>query len=369
VHLADIAPSIFAGLGLKDTQGRMNFDPSPHGRECLLLVDGLGLDSLLRFSEYAPTLARMHRMEDVETAFPSTTATSLTTLMTGELPGVHGMLGYTVRVPRSGGRILNSLKWDERVDPVNWQSVPTLFERGAAQGIQVSHVAAKRYESTGFTRAAFRGAEYLGANVLAEMIEKAKHSLMKTPSFTYVYINELDVAGHSDGVGSEKWLHALAHVDHVAESLMKSVPNGTRLWITSDHGMINVGEKIVLGKDNRLLTGISAIAGEPRARHLYLDDHHLSGEGINEIVALWRDCLGDSVEVFSKAEAHSLSLFGTKVSADADDRMGDIIAIAKGEVILIDPERENLESMMVGHHGARTRTEKFVPLLMSVVEN
>ena len=68
------------------------------------------------------------------------------------------MMGYTVRVPRSSGRVLNSLKWDERVDPEIWQPVPTLFQRATAAGITVSHVAAKRYEETGFTRAVFRGA-------------------------------------------------------------------------------------------------------------------------------------------------------------------------------------------------------------------
>jgi hypothetical protein len=230
-------------------------------------------------------------------------------------------------------------------------------------------VAAKRYESTGFTRAAFRGAEYFGANVLTEMVEKAKQSLKNSPAFTYVYVNELDVAGHSDGVGSEKWLHALAHVDHVAESLLQSLPSGTRLWITSDHGMINVAEKIVIGKGNDLLTGISSIAGEPRARHLYLDDLHLGGQGPNEIVAMWREFLGNRADVFTKLEVLSLGLFGNVVSPDASDRMGDIIAIAKDETILIDPARENLESMMVGHHGARTQAEKYVPLVMSVVGN
>jgi len=369
VHLVDLTPSIFASLGLEDLQERSQFGISPHGRECLLLIDGLGRDSLAKYADYAPTLSSMTQVEDIETAFPSTTATSLTTLMTGELPGVHGMLGYTVRVPRSGGRILNSLKWDERVDPFNWQPVPTLFERAAAIGITVSHVAAKRYELTGFTQAAFRGARYFGANILTDMVDMAISSLASSPAFTYVYVNELDVAGHSDGVGSEKWLHALSHVDHVVDSLRNSLPRGTRLWVTSDHGMVNVGEKIIMGKGNRLLEGISTIAGEPRARHIYLDDLHLHGAGPEDIAGLWREYLGERATVLTKSEAVSAGLFGPNVSPDAHDRMGDIIAISTGEMILVDAARENLESMMIGHHGALTDGEKFVPLLMDIVEN
>ncbi|MCX6429520.1 MAG: alkaline phosphatase family protein [Actinobacteria bacterium] len=363
MHLADVTPSIFAGLGLIDPYGRNEFEPSPHGRECLLLVDGLGTSIIREFSAQIPIFSSLTNMNTVETSFPSTTATSLTTLMTGEMPGTHGMLGYTVRVPRSGGRILNALKWDERVDPMIWQPIPTLFERAAREGIKVSHVASKRYEESGFTRAAFRGAEYRGANVLDEMISEVQKSFSRSPSFTYVYINELDVAGHSDGVGSEKWLGALSYVNKVISTLLEKLPRGVRLWITADHGMINVDEKIVIGEDNSLVQGISLIAGEPRARHLYLTDDY-DGDGVNEIALMWRQTLGEKVEVFTRREAISIGLFGSVVSLDSQERMGDLIVIARDGVVLIDPARKVLESAMVGHHGALTNDERFVPLAM-----
>ena len=126
------------------------------GRELLFLIDGFGFDTLSQYADVMPAMSRMFKHGLVQTSFPSTTATSLATLTTGELPGVHGMLGYTVQVPRSGGRLLNALKWDERVDPENWQPVETLFQRAAKVGISVTHVAAKRYENSGFTRAVFR---------------------------------------------------------------------------------------------------------------------------------------------------------------------------------------------------------------------
>lgn len=360
MHLADITPSIFAGLGLSDAYDSCGFGESPHGRECLLLVDGLGADVIEKYPEFLPTLSRLKFYDPVVTTFPSTTATSLTTLMTGVLPGTHGMMGYTVRVPRSGGRILNSLKWDERVDPQIWQPVPTLFERGKSVGISVSHVASKRYEKTGFTSAAFRGAKYLGSNTVPEMVEAAKISLKTSPAFAYFYLNDLDVAGHSDGVGSEKWLLALAFVDHAIRTFLDQLPRGTRFWVTADHGMVNVEEKIILGQENSLLEGISLVAGEPRARHLYLEDKFLGAP--SEVAELWRETLGESAEIYTRQEAIDNGLFGSFVSHDASDRMGDLIAIAKKGVIFIDPARVNLESAMVGHHGGQSDAEKFVPL-------
>ena len=361
MHLAEITPSIFAGLGLSNTNDVLGVGESPHGRECLFLIDGLGEASLNEYAQFAPTISNMANFGPVSTAFPSTTVTSLTTLMTGVLPGAHGMLGYTIRVPRSGGRLLNALKWDERVDPLTWQPVPTMFERAAVIGIRVSHVAAKRYEGSGFTSAAFRGAEYRGANILSEMVEQTALSLKKSPSFTYVYINEVDVAGHSDGVGSEKWLGALSYADQVLAALIEGLPRGTRIWVTADHGMVNAKEKIVLGRDNSLLEGISLIAGEPRARHLYLDDDHLSGQGPNDVAARYRDFFGDGITVYTRREAIEAELFGEVVSEASFDRMGDVIAIPHGEIVLIDPSRSDLESSMVGHHGAMTDVERLVP--------
>lgn len=337
------------------------------GREVLFLIDGLGADILDTYLSYIPTIARLTRHASVTTAFPSTTATSLATLTTGTLPGVHGMLGYTIQVPRSGGRILNALKWDERVDPNIWQPVPTLFERAAEQGIQVSHVAAKRYENSGFTRAVFRGAQYRGANVVPELISHTKDALRKTPSFVYLYMNDLDVAGHSDGVGSEKWLAALVMIDQMLANLMKEVPQGTRIWLTSDHGMINVKEKIVIGKDNPLLENIAVIAGEPRARHLYLNPDHDSPGARSEVASLWQEYLGERCDVYTREQAIANQLFGDVVTSDSFDRMGEVIAITQGATVLIDPNRVDKESSMVGHHGADSDIETQVALLTTTL--
>lgn len=355
-------PSIFSTLGLTSASDSINCGESPMGREILFLVDGLGADILTKYPEVAPTLAKMTSRGDVTTSFPSTTATSLATLTTGEMPGAHGMLGYTVQVPRSGGRILNTLKWDERVDPAIWQPVPTLFERAMAQGITTTHVAAKRYENTGFTRAVFRGANYKGANIAADLIAETIKALEKTPSFVYLYVNDLDSAGHSDGVGSEKWLAALRAVDLLARDLIEKAPKGTRMWLTADHGMINVGEKITLGVDNALLTDVAVLAGEPRMRHLYLSEEGAA----QEVISRWESALGAQVAMYSRQGAIDAGLFGPHVSLDASERAGDVIAIAQENIVLLDPTRSDKEGAMIGHHGGDSAIESSVPLLVQI---
>lgn len=367
MHLSQITPSLFASLGLTDTSDQIQCGPSPVGRELLFLVDGLGADAIAKYSTYIPTLSALIRHGAVKTSFPSTTATSLATLTTGVNPGQHGMLGYTVQVPRSGGRILNTLKWDERVDPFIWQPVATLFERAVAANINVTHVAAKRYEVSGFTRAVFRGAKYRGANAHADLITETIAALKDTPAFVYLYVNDLDVAGHSDGVGSDKWLAALTGIDQLVATLLQKLPRQTRLWLTADHGMINVGEKIVIGQGNKLANNIATIAGEPRARHLYLSEG-ASTLAISDVASIWEEFLGEKATIYTREQAIAAELFGNSVSADAADRMGDVIAVAHGDLILIEAEREKQEGAMVGHHGGASDIESYVPLLTAVVE-
>ena len=357
--LADLTNSIFNSLLLPDTTDTLSVGQGGM-RECLILIDGMGQDAVDRYADQFSVFSQLKLYKNLHTNFPSTTATSLSTLGTGVLPGIHGMLGYTVRVPRSDNRLLNALKWDERVDPVMWQKTPTLFERAINNSISVTHVAAKRYEGSGFTQAALRGAKYVGANGIDEMVSAVASALKPQPSFVYTYLNTLDSAGHSDGVGSDKWLTALQQVNDFILKVIESVPKQTRVWVTSDHGMVNSTQQVVLGEDNKLLENVSLIGGEPRARHIYL-----TAGSEQESIAQWREFFGNKVKVLSKTEAIASGLFGQVVSEDANDRMGDLIAIPNNDLIIVDPARVREESSMVGHHGGLTDIEVQIPLLLA----
>jgi predicted AlkP superfamily pyrophosphatase or phosphodiesterase len=356
--LADITNSIFNSLSVPETIDSLSLD-SAENREVLILIDGMGQDAIDKYGDQFPIFDELKQVKKLYTNFPSTTATSLSTLGTGVLPGVHGMLGYTVRVPRSDNRLLNALKWDERVDPVMWQKVPTLFERAVSAGVSVTHVAAKRYEGSGFTQAALRGAKYVGANGVDEMATAVSAALKPQPSFVYTYLNTLDSAGHSDGVGSDKWLTALQQVSEFITKVKQLAPAGTRIWVTSDHGMVNSTEQVVLGQDNKLLENVTLIAGEPRARHIYIKEG-----AVAETITQWQEFFGNKARILSKDTAIKDGLFGPVVTEDSHDRLGDLIAIANDELILVDPTRVREETSMVGHHGGVTDIEVEIPLLL-----
>lgn len=326
-----------------------------------MLVDGMGRNALELCKKELSVFNQLNSMDLLSATFPSTTSTSLTSLGTGVEVGVHGMVGYTMRVPHSGipERLLNALKWDERVDPYIWQSQQTLFERAKAQGIKVSHVAAKRYEETGFTRAALRGAEYLGANQVDDLVSNAVVALRNPNSFAYVYINDVDDASHREGFGSEKFYVAMRKAAELITKLIENLPSGTRLWVTADHGMINRSDYCVLGKGNNLLQNVDLLGGEPRVRYLYVREG-----AVAETKSQWQEYFGDQVTLLTREEAISRALFGSTITETNQQRVGDLIAIANGELILVEQQREELQLAMVGHHGGITQAEIEIPLLV-----
>jgi len=162
--LADLASSLLAALGLAGEPNPLRLPAAD--RVCVLVVDGLGWELLRGHQAAAPFLSELAVSGRPLTAgFPAMTATSLTSLGTGTPPGRHGVLGYQVAVPGEG-RLLNTLRWDSRVDPVGWQPRPTIFERAAAAGIAGFHVAHPAVLRTGLSAAALRGALGVAAGTL-----------------------------------------------------------------------------------------------------------------------------------------------------------------------------------------------------------
>jgi len=100
--LAELSTSIFASLGVADAVDHMKLGESPTGRECFLLIDGMGVAALAQYGHLFPIFSQLNSLTNISTYFPSTTAVSLSSVGTGVLPGVHGMLGLTLNSDDDG---------------------------------------------------------------------------------------------------------------------------------------------------------------------------------------------------------------------------------------------------------------------------
>jgi Type I phosphodiesterase / nucleotide pyrophosphatase len=356
-------PSVLAALGVPGERNPLALPATE--KACVLLVDGLGYEQLAQVAAGSATTipelaALLTGARVLSTGCPATTATSLGSIGTGLPPGRHGLLGYQVAVPGAGW-LLNELRWDPRIDPVSWQPESSCFERAAAAGIPVAHVSAPIFEGSGLTRAAFRGARYVGAEpgeeralaTLAELTGRGRR-------LVYTYVSQLDLAGHLHGVFSGEWLAALVEVDRFVGQLRAGLPSGAALYVTADHGLVQVPAAARIDADVRveLRAGVSLLGGEARARHVY----SVPG-ATDDVLAAWRAVLGDAFWVLSRAEAITAGMFGPQVSPPLRARIGDVVALARGSGAVIATEAEPVESSLLGMHGSVTDQERRVPLL------
>jgi hypothetical protein len=356
--LADLASSVLAALG-------MVREPNPLGlpetdRVCLLVLDGLGWELLREHQAAAPFLSELAVSGRALTAgFPAMTATSLTSLGTGRPPGQHGVLGYLVAVPGEG-RLLNSLRWDSRVDPVAWQPVPTIFERAAAAGISGFHVAHSALLRTGLTAAALRGAEGVAADTLGALAAQADTALRSSDrALALVYHSQLDSTGHEFGSSSDAWRYHLGQVDRLAEHLAGALPPGTAMYVTADHGQVDVPAQDRTDADTvpGLRDGVALLGGDSRARYVYAKPGAAA-----DVLAAWREALGHRAWVVSRDEAIAGGWFGP-VDPRLAPRIGDVVAAATGASAIVATTAEPAESALIGLHGSLTLAEQAVPLL------
>jgi Type I phosphodiesterase / nucleotide pyrophosphatase len=360
--LADLSDSLLAALRVPGAANPLGLPAT--SRVCLLLVDGLGWDLLRGHRSAAPFLAGLTETGCWLTAgFPATTATSLGSLGTASPPGQHGMLGYQVRNPDTG-RLLNELRWDEAVDPVDWQPGSTIFERAAAAGVGAIRVAHGAFRQSGLSVATMRGADYRAANTPGALVACTASALAaERRALAVVYTGDLDATGHVSGCTSAAWRFQLGHVDRLAEQLAGALPADTALYITADHGMVDVPPEHRTDADvvADLRDGVALLGGEGRARHVYA----VPGAGA-DVLAAWRSVLGDTAWTVSREEAVDLGWFGP-VDSRLAGRIGDVIAAARGGWAVVATQTEPRESALVGMHGSLTQAEQRVPLLSHLV--
>ncbi|HWJ81144.1 MAG TPA: alkaline phosphatase family protein [Nocardioides sp.] len=358
--LGDVVPAVAAALGNPlgaPPSGLVLPDASSY---VVFLIDGLGLELLQRYSHSAPYLSSLLAGGQSATAgVPSTTSTSLTSLGTGLVPGGHGLVGFTTRVPGSD-QLLNALVWDADVDPVQWQPHPTAFARLQASGVRVSVVNKREFDGSGLTVAAHRGADYVGVDRVGERIAAVLGASKDRPSLTYVYDGDLDWTGHRWGVASTEWLQQLSMIDHEAEQLREALPHDRRLLVVADHGMIDVpsDRRVDLAHRDDLRAGVALVGGEARFRHLYC-----TGGAVPDVVAAWREELGQDAEVLTRAEAIGRGWFGA-VDPAVLPRIGDVVVACRGDFAVMSTEGFPYETRLVGMHGSLTPEEMLIPVLV-----
>ncbi|WP_159840642.1 alkaline phosphatase family protein [Nocardia sp. CY41] len=363
--LADLFPSVLAGLGVPGEEDRLGLRLDAD-QVCVLLVDGLGYEDLVANPAAAPFLSGLAPIR-LTAGFPTTTATSLASLGVGVPPGEHGIVGYLFHVP-GYDRLFTPLSWrlhgapksDLRREliPSEFQPRTTVFQRAVADGIAVAQVSPRDQAGSGLTEAVLRGCEFRPQLSFGDLVAGVSEALRAGPrSLVYTYHGDLDLTGHVRGPSSRSWQLELTHADRLAAALADELPAGAALLVTADHGMVHLDDRLDFDTTPALQDGVRALGGEPRARHVYTEPGAES-----HVAAAWQATLGADFEVLDRAEAVSRGWFGPTVAPAIARRIGDLVVVARGRRGVIRTGAEPLQSRLVGHHGSLTPAEMNVPL-------
>lgn len=363
--LADVVPSVLSYLGISSETDRLGLNLHGALRVCVLMIDGLGSEQLAAHPEHAPFLTS-HTAAPISAGFPSTTATSLSSLGTGLPPGEHGVVGYSVAIP-GHKRLMNSLQWKLQgassddlpleLVPERFQPIPTAFERARDAGVDVVHIGPSMQNGSGLTRASLRGAEFRASISLADLAAETTMALQSAgPTLVYAYHGDLDLVGHVRGPDSLAWRLHLRHVDLMAESIAARLPDDGALVVVADHGMVQIERRFDYDTIPELRDGVRLLGGEPRMRYLYIRDR-----SVDDVEAAWSELLTGRFTMVRKDDAIERGWFGPTVTSGAYDRIGDLLALAEDSSAVIRSQAESTASALNGHHGSLTSAELLVP--------
>jgi hypothetical protein len=262
------------------------------------------------------------------------------------------------------GVVMNTLRWgSDRNDlrkahpPEQVQPVPPFA------GMAIPVLSRRDLEPSAFTRAHLRGTVPLGWRAMSSIIEQPRLLFEGGEPFVYAYYDGLDKIAHERGFGPY-YTSELRTVDWLVGELMASMPSGTTIAITADHGQVAVGPNIV-ELPQEILRSVDHQSGEGRFRWL-----HCRRDKADELCRMASEQFGGIAWVRTREQILDEEWFGPRgTSAHSDEairRMGDVALVPFADVSFDDPADTGPFTLEC-RHGSLTAEEMFVPLLAHTI--
>ena len=335
----------------------------------LLVVDGLGRAQL--DAGPAPAL-RASLRGTMTSVFPSTTASAVTTFLTGLAPVEHAVTGWFTWlreidsivaplpfVTRAGGTDLAALG----VSPADVFVGPSVFERVRADChvVQPAELVDSRYSQAHTRGAAPRGFEGLGGLVdsILDIVRRARRR-----TYVSAYWPVLDTVSHEFGASSVEARRHLAEIDLQFGRLRIALAgSGTLLLVTADHGFVDIRPESRL--DAESVPGLAPmlarpLCGEPRIAYCYVRD-----ECRADFVERAVEGLDGAARVVDSASMIEDGWFGLgEPHPRLRERVGDFALVMQDDYAIRDRLAGEDPFCHVGVHGGVSREEMRVPLVV-----
>ena len=340
-------------------------------RVVLLVIDGLG-EELLRHIGAGSALAA-HRESCMTSVYPPTTATAVTSLLTGQAPAQHGLNGWFVQLhginttaavlpftERASGKPLSAD--GHRIEELVGCESFFADVDGPTALLQLAAIV-----DSEFSRMAGGPATRMGYTSLEEFAAKLLHFVQggTNARYLYAYYSDVDLLSHIHGPSSTQVAEHFRQLDAALRPVLETCrQSGTLLVASADHGFLDSGEdERVNLEDHPELAAMLRLplSGEPRSACCFLREacesafvDYVASEMSEYAIAV------PSQQLLDEAW-YGVSPFHPELAG----RIGDYTLQMKGRYTIRDlmPGERNVR--MKGMHGGITRAEQMVPLILA----
>lgn len=373
--IVNLLSSLITGLGGEPNgyaplNGLSSAEVGAYRNVVLIVVDGLGYEYLIR--QDRGSFLRQHLRGRMTSVFPSTTATAITSFLTGLAPQQHGLTGWHMYfkelgavlsvlpgVPRYGGIPLGKCG----IEAEKFFGHVPIFNRIPLPCYIVSP---RRIAHSDFNLAHQGRAELRDFDTIEEFFGVIVRTLRKDVhrKFIYAYWSELDHIGHENGSASPEAEQHLAELDSAFEAFFGNIAGSdTLLIVAADHGQIDTSPERAIELDDHSELNeclILPLCGERRAAYCYVK----SGEA-QRFERYVQDNLAAYLELHLSRDLLASGCFGSGTPHPRlTERIGDYMLIMKENYVIKDWLPGERPYRQIGVHGGMSPEEMFVPLIV-----
>jgi hypothetical protein len=377
--LPDYGPGGIYGLAsalrtwLHDTDAGLDVArvaPGEAATVVLLVIDGLGAHALDSFGRGSALAADWH--VTLTSVFPSTTASAVTTLMTGASPAEHGLNGWFIHDRRFGG-VIAPLPLEARGDgPLHALRLTSrlftqrsMFRDARRPAFMVSP---QQIAFSPFSRHHARGACVRGYDTLERLQDEILGAVEgggRQGGFVHAYYPRFDAISHAYGCRSPRAIACFHKIDAMYARLCERLRGkGVRILVTADHGFIDSAPERTVGiePESEVARMLDApLFGERRLAFCAVR------EGAHEEFEAWaRNELAGRAVVMRGEDCIASGVFGPgRRNTRLAERVGTHVLLMEPGWTIVDQVEGEEPFTLIGVHGGLTADEMRVPLVLA----
>ena len=337
----------------------------------LLVIDGLGYDYLSH--QGAGSTLHRYLQYPLTSVAPPTTATAISTFLTGLAPQQHGLTGWYTYF-RELGNVLAVLPFTTRsggcqlgqsglsIDDLYGHA--PIFDRlnVSSYSLCLDWISRSDFNRAHLGRA--RSVPYRNLEHCFNEIARIIHANVDR-KYLYAYWPGFDRLAHEQGVASKALAEHFAELDTCFTRLLIELQgSGSMIIITADHGFVDVPAGQRIGFDSHPVLKdclYVPLCGEQRLAYAYVRPDRR--ETFEHYV---RQHLSGSMELRLSEDLLAANLFGLgEPHPELRSRIGDYTLLMKNGYVIQDRIPGESPAQMVGFHGGLSRQEMLVPLILA----